>query len=149
MLSIVKRNWSITFPNYKSTILISKNTNLMQNRKTVLLFLFNNYDLSWGCPVLPCSRGWHDDTSSKAWNCHFRPSSYITDAPESWATDFTGLRIKPLCLSTVATYHRSNTTEGFWQQGTQKFMVKSCSLGLLKLPLLILPLKSCIMVANL
>lgn len=36
-------------------------------------------------------------------------SSYITDPSESWATDFTGLRIKLLGLSTVATHHRSNT----------------------------------------
>lgn len=82
-------------------------------------------------------------------NCNFRLSSYITDGPESWATDFTSLRIKPLGLSTVATHHRVIPTEGFWQQGTQKFMVKSCSLGVLKLPLLILPLKSCAMVVNL
>lgn len=114
MCSIIKKNWSVTFPKYKSEIAISKNTNLMQDRKTALIFfLYSNYDLSWGYPVLPCSRGCHDDTSSSIWNCHFRLSSYIIDAPESWATDFTDLRMKPLGLSTVATHHRSNTNWRF------------------------------------
>lgn len=58
------------------------------------------------------------------------------------ATDFTGLQIKPLGVSTVATSTEERPTEGLWQKGTLKLMVKSCSLGLLKLPLSISPHKS-------